>query len=253
VPRHSSPSETHVNTTLSRRILKRAIHQGNVWEIPVHTQIRAAHSTAEAVLETVKERHIDLLLMGWKGSTSTPGRIFGDTVDTAIRQADCDVVLVKMGDALVNSQLHSTESEQASVQMLLQLTRLKRWLVPIGGGPNAEYALTLLPALVSLSQEPEIRLCHVSNPSDPSYDIHPLEKSAALLQQQVQASVVITSVCARSVADAVVDMAQNDQCDVIVLGASREGLLQQAIQGNIPEAIARNCDCTVILVRKATS
>ncbi|MCY7393576.1 MAG: universal stress protein, partial [Leptolyngbyaceae cyanobacterium CAN_BIN12] len=51
----------------------------------------------------------------------------------------------------------------------------------------------------------------------------------------------------------VVDMAQNDQCDVIVLGASREGLLQQAIQGNIPEAIARNCDCTVILVRKATS
>lgn len=253
VPRHSSPSETHVNTTLSRRILKRAIHQGNVWEIPVHTQIRAAHSTAEAVLETVKERHIDLLLMGWKGSTSTPGRIFGDTVDTAIRQADCDVVLVKMGDALVNSQLHSTESEQASVQMLLQLTRLKRWLVPVGGGPNAEYALTLLPALVSLSQEPEIRLCHVSNPSDPSYDIHPLEKSAALLQQQVQASVVITSVCARSVADAVVDMAQNDQCDVIVLGASREGLLQQAIQGNIPEAIARNCDCTVILVRKATS
>jgi CIC family chloride channel protein len=258
VPRHSTPSETAVNTTLSRRILKRAIHQGNAWGIPVHTQIRAAHSTAEAVLETVKERHIDLLLMGWKGSTSTPGRIFGDTVDTAIRQADCDVVLVKMGEVLIGApsyapeSLHAPESEQASAEMLLRLTRLKRWLVPLGGGPNAEYAITLLPALVSLSQDPEIRLCHVSDPSDQSYDISPLEKSAAFLHQQVQASVVITSVCARSVADAVVDMAQNNQCDVIVLGASREGLLQQAIQGNIPETIARNCDCTVILVRKAT-
>lgn len=253
VPRHSSPSETAVNTTLSRRILKRAVHQGNIWSIPVHTQIRAAHSTAEAVLETVKERHIDLLLMGWKGSTSTPGRIFGDTVDTAIRQANCDVVLVKMGDALIGSHVPSNESEQSSLAMLLRLTQLKRWLVPIGGGPNAEYAVTLLPALVSLTQEPEIFLCHVSAPGDQSYDVSALERSAAFLQQQAQASVVITSVCAQSVAEAVVDIAQNNQCDVIVLGASREGLLQQAIQGNIPEAIARNSDCTVILVRKATA
>ncbi len=253
VPRHSSPSETAVNTTLSRRILKRAVHQGNIWGIPVHTQIRAAHSTAEAVLETVKERHIDLLLMGWKGSTSTPGRIFGDTVDTAIRQADCDVVLVKMGDALIGSHVTSDETEQSSLAMVLRLTQLKRWLVPIGGGPNADYAVTLLPALVSLTQAPEIFLCHVSAPHDQSYDISPLEKSAAFLQQHAQASVVITSVCAQSVAEAVVDMAKNNQCDVIVLGASREGLLQQAIQGNIPEAIARNCDCTVILVRKATA
>ena len=253
VPRHSSPSETAVNTTLSRRILKRAVHQGNIWSIPVHTQIRAAHSTVEAVLETVKERHIDLLLMGWKGSTSTPGRIFGDTVDTAIRQANCDVVLVKMGDALIGSHVPSNESEQSSLAMLLRLTQLKRWLVPIGGGPNAEYAVTLLPALVSLTQEPEIFLCHVSAPGDQSYDVSALERSAAFLQQQAQASVVITSVCAQSVAEAVVDIAQNNQCDVIVLGASREGLLQQAIQGNIPEAIARNSDCTVILVRKATA
>jgi CIC family chloride channel protein len=48
-------------------------------------------------------------------------------------------------------------------------------------------------------------------------------------------------------------LAQKDQCDVIVLGASREGMLQQAIKGNIPEAIARGCDCTVMLVRSAVA
>ncbi|WP_302849270.1 universal stress protein [Leptolyngbya iicbica] len=37
--------------------------------------------------------------------------------------------------------------------------------------------------------------------------------------------------------------------DVILLGASREGLLTQAIKGNIPEAIARRSHCNVILFR----
>lgn len=59
------------------------------------------------------------------------------------------------------------------------------------------------------------------------------------------------SVCAASVPDAVIDLAEKDQFDVIVLGASREGFLKQAIAGNIPEAIASHVNSTVILVRGA--
>ncbi|MDX2244858.1 MAG: chloride channel protein [Leptolyngbyaceae cyanobacterium bins.302] len=251
VARHHSPAETPINTTLSRRLLKRAVQQGASWHIPVHTQIRAAQNIAGAMLETVKERHIDLLLMGWKGSTSTPGRIFGDTVDTAIRQATCDVVLVKMGDNFGFISTATDETAETSVQAALHLRKLNRWLVPMGGGPNAEYAVKLLPALVSLSPNPSIRLCHVYHPSEPRYDAATLEVDAAYLRHRCRGTVEVTSVCAASVIAAVVDMAQKDQCDVIVLGASREGLLQQAIHGNIPEAIARESKCTVILVRKA--
>ncbi len=251
VPRHAAPAETAINTTLSRRLLKRVVKQGAVWQVPVHTQIRAAHSVAEAVLETVKERHIDLLLMGWKGSTSTPGRIFGDTVDTAIRQANCDVMLVKMGDNFVTHSPVLPTGEEGGLQATLHLAQLNRWLVPMGGGPNAEYAVKLLPALVSLSPRPKIRLCHVYHPRNEDYDPGTLETEASFLRQHSQSWVEVTAVCANSVVEAVVDMAQKDQCDVIVLGASREGLLQQAIQGNIPEAIARDSKCTVILVRKA--
>ena len=229
VSRHSSPAETTANTTMSRRVLKRVERQGQSWHIPIHTQIRLSHTIAQAVLETVKERHIDLLLMGWKGSTSTPGRIFGDTVDTAIRQAACDVVLVKFGKSTFS-----------------------RWLVPIAGGPNARYAIKLLPALAAFNPQAEIRLCQIFHASDDSHSSQLLEEEAAFLRQQLpQVSIETTLVCAHSVAEAVVDIAQKTQCDVIMLGASREGLLQQAIQGNIPETIARQSDCTVILVRKA--
>jgi CIC family chloride channel protein len=307
VPRHSSPSETAVNTTLSRRLLKHAVQQGKHWNVPVHTQIRASQSVSQAILETICDRHIDLLLMGWKGGTSTPGRIFGDTVDTAIRQAACDVLLVKFGDGFGKGEKQGEKTRERggngetgrreqkkpfhpllpspemfgfrsielsspafppphsvrvkdsvkahqpshSVEALLHLTQLNRWLVPIAGGPNSQYAITLLPALVSLSQNPEIRLCQVFHPADETQDMHLLEEDATFLRQHVRSPVMTVPVCSSSVSEAVIDMAQKNQCDVIVLGASREGLLQQAIHGNIPEAIARQCQCTVILVRKA--
>jgi len=251
IPRHCAPAETAIDTRASRRLLRHAVRQGQTWKVPVHTQIRVAHSTAQALLEVVKERQIDLLLMGWKGSTSTPGRIFGDVVDTAIRQADCDVLLVKMARELIESG--SVPSPDSPRPPLMHLMQLNRWLVPVAGGPNSQHALQLLPALVSLSRAPEICLCQVFPPASQDYNIDLLEQDATLLRQQTSTPVTILPVCAESVAAAVIDMAQKDQCDVIVVGASREGLLQQAIHGNIPEAIARNCDCTVILVRKANA
>ncbi len=289
VPRHSSPAEAEVNTTISRRLLKQAVQQAKTWQIPIHTQIRTTHSLSQAILEAVEDSRIDLLLMGWKGTTSTPGRIFGDVVDTIVRQANCDVVLVKMpGEQplLPNKDLSDVDSsasstttfpppslaamplpvaakppEVTSIPPVPQPVRFtpraplmvypNRWLVPIAGGPNSQYAITLLPALVKLSPHPDIRLCQVFHPNDNAHDTTVLEEDAAFLRQRLPNPVIAIPLCADSVSDAVIDMAQKDQCDVIVVGASREGMLQQAIHGNIPESIARHCNCTVILVRKA--
>jgi chloride channel protein, CIC family len=49
----------------------------------------------------------------------------------------------------------------------------------------------------------------------------------------------------------VIELVKTEDFDVVVLGASREGLLQQAIQGNIPESIASGVGSTIILVRSA--
>jgi chloride channel protein, CIC family len=61
----------------------------------------------------------------------------------------------------------------------------------------------------------------------------------------------VTPLYADTVAEAAIDFAIGKQSDVIILGASRESLLQQTVRGNIPEAIARQSQCTVIVVRKA--
>jgi chloride channel protein, CIC family len=257
IPHASFPTETAVDITSSRQLLERATAQGNIWDIPVHTQIRVAHDPASTILETIKERHIDLLCMGWQGKTSTPGRIFGNTVDTAIRQAPCPVVLIKLGKKLQNiSQLSVTNeflTPHSGVESLFRLTNLNRWLVPIAGGPNMQYALQLLPALTSFSRNPEIYLCQFFDPHQTQPDLDNLNTAANFVREHLGIPTTIMPLYSDAIAATAIDLAAEKQCDAIILGASREGLLHQTIQGNIPEAIASGSDCTVIVVRATIS
>ncbi|MEQ8538139.1 MAG: chloride channel protein [Coleofasciculus sp. D1-CHI-01] len=238
VSRSNSPAETPVKTTNSRRLLRQAEKWGRDWNVPVHTQIRVSQDTTQAILETIKERHINLMMMGWKGSTSTPGHIFGGVVDAVIRQAPCDVMVVKLGEMMHPPYIPPF---------------FRRWLIPIAGGPNSQRALDFLPALIPLSSKPpDIRLCQVFDPEDTITDTTAIEKASDFLKKQIEGRIRRIPIRASEVSDAVVYIANNQLCDVVVLGASREGLLQLMIQENIPEAIARRVKSTVILVRSAT-
>ncbi|PMB41959.1 hypothetical protein CEN40_18895, partial [Fischerella thermalis CCMEE 5205] len=127
------------------------------------------------------------------------------------------------------------------------------WLVPMAGGPNARAAIKLLPALVTLGNDPKIRLTRVFKPSESEPDMKILEEAIRILvrRQKSSSTVVAAPVQADSVTEGVINLVKTEHYDVVVLGASREGMLQQAIKGNIPEAIASGVDSTVILVRGA--
>ncbi|MBF2067515.1 MAG: chloride channel protein [Calothrix sp. C42_A2020_038] len=274
VSRHSSPSESQVRTTKSRRLLRQAEALGKKWKIPIHTQIRVTHEVSQSILEAIKERDIDIVLMGWKGSTSTPGRIFGNVVDTVIRQASCEVVLVKLGvtndykPKSLKSKLISREQREylktgkapefsSSSQILptphKPKPRFNNWLVPMAGGPNAWVAIKLLPALVTLGEHPKIRLTRVFNTNEVKPDMTVLEEAIRQLirNRKLHSPVVAEPVKANSVSEGVINLVKKEHYDVVIIGASREGLLQQAINGNIPEAIASGVESTVILVRGA--
>ena len=229
VSRSQSPDQTAVRTTMSRRLLRRAEHFGREHHIPVHTQLRIAHDVAQAVLETINQRHIDVAIMGWRGKTVVPGRVFGDVVDTIIRQAPCEVMVVKCGD-------------QPS---------FNHWLIPVAGGPNAKRAFDLMPALVRLGTTPKVRVCQVFTTMDAALGETALQEASNYLDHQLACPVLAQPIWGTHIAEAVTTLTQKENSDVLLIGASREGLLQQAIKGNIPEAIARRSCCTVILFRGA--
>jgi chloride channel protein, CIC family len=252
--RQSSPSETTVITTKSRRILRQAEFLGKKWHIPMHTQIRVAHDVGQAILETIKSRDIDIVLMGWKGGTSTPNRIFGDVVDTIIRQATCEVMLVKLRSQS-NSPFSIPNSLLPTPYSPLPVLQFNSWLVPMAGGPNAWLAIKLLPALVTLGDNSKIRLTRVFKPSESEPDLTVLEKAVRHLirRRRLSTTVISAPVKADSVAEGVIRLVNTEGYDVVIIGATREGMLQRAFKGNIPEAIASGVNSTVILVRGAIS
>ncbi|MBF2016310.1 MAG: chloride channel protein [Rivularia sp. T60_A2020_040] len=242
---HNNPAETPVQTAQSRKLLLSAEIVGKKWKISVHTQIRVAHNVANATLETIRDRNINTVLMGWKGGTSTPGRIFGNVVDTIIRQASCEVILVKLAKNL-NAKLENISFKSNT---------FKRCLVPMAGGPNSKIALKLLPALVASNQKLKVLLTQVFPLSTIELDTKILHDARHQLVDTYKLSneVKAIPIKADSIAQGIINLAKTDQSDLILLGASREGMLQQAIKGNIPEAIVYGVDCTVILVRGMNS
>ncbi|WP_035799723.1 chloride channel protein [Crocosphaera chwakensis] len=238
VPKHSDPAQTPVITQHSRQLLQRTERLGRHYHIPVHTQIRVAHDRAQAILDTIRERHINLMVLEWTDDHHTPGTIFDPVIDILIRKATCELILVKLG-----------QEKEAYPQILDKDTT---WLIPIAGGPNAKRAMELLPGLTKLYTRPRspiIWLCQVFPPHKSTPNYQALEIEAKRLKEELERPVIPLPVRSQSVADAIIHLAEAESCDVVMLGVSREGLLVQVMQGNIPKMIAQQVKSTVILVR----
>lgn len=240
IPYHSSTAQTPVDTREARKLMHRMERMGRHNQIPTHTQIRIGHDITETILETLRERHITLLVMGWTGETRTPEAIFSNIVDNLIRKAPCDLMLVKLG------------KKQGSYPLML--TQQDAWLIPMAGGPNIEQAIHFLPALAQLYPAPEslkFWLCKVFPPSETHPDGSLLKETAKKLEKMMNCTVIDLPIRSHSVSDALVHFTESEHCSLIVLGGTREGLLSQVIQGNIPNAIARRVESTVIVFRSA--
>ncbi len=254
---HLAPAETPVNLNPSLELFQQVENLARRTQVPIHTQVRVALETGQAILDVASDRQIDLLLIGWHGKPRSPERIFGDTVDMVLKQANYDVMLIKFSDRLRQaanayqlSNFYPDQKSQLTPQLPPKL-QFNNWLVPIAGGPNTVGIMQLLPALLSLSPTPEVCLCQIFSHTDQKQSSNQLQKYADILYKSYHFSVGTISICAKSITDAIVDLANQQGSDVIILGASREGILQQMVHGNIPEAIARNSDRNIIIFQKS--
>ncbi|MEL7316366.1 MAG: chloride channel protein [Cyanobacteria bacterium J06559_3] len=231
VHRSLPPEEAAIDIARGKQLLSRAEWAVKNSGISLHTQIRVAHDVAPTLLEVIKQRHIDLALLGWRRPTITPGRVLGNVVDTLLRQAPCPVVVVRSG---------KTEG-------------FERWLLPSAGGPNAKLAMKLLPAFMTLGQDPRVHLCAIA-PAAPNNTVprKQLQRRAKALEKHLHRTVTTRLFINENVAEAIVSLGRQSRTDVIVLGASREGLFSHVIKGNIPLEVVQNSQATVILVQHNT-
>lgn len=200
---------------------------GSENDVPVSGIVRIGHSVDEAIVHTVTQHDSDAILMGWRGR---PVRrrdvVVGSTVDTVVQEADCDVLVERIG----------SEGPPESI------------LLPTAGGPHSEYAAEVARA-ISRSTGSSITLQHVLPPDADErrrdQASKSLEEAGAILDDVPYETRVDEH---PDVVDAIVDASQDH--DLTVVGATSEGLLQQLVFGSIPEQVGREAAGTVVMAKR---
>ncbi len=231
VPEQLPPRLETVYVERERRILNAARRRARHHGVPITSLVRIGHNPARAILETSRERDCDLLVVGWKGHTSTARHILGEVTDAIIINARTDIMLVKLAD-------------QRGVP--------KRLLLPTAGGDHTELAETYA-AAIAASQGGTVTLCMVV-PVDPQEEL--IESENERLRDTKERIITTTGfdkvdtliVENRSVTDGIVETLKD--YDGVIVAASRKSFSNRILFGSIPEEVARLSDKPVIVVKR---
>jgi len=229
VPEQLPPRLESSYVERERGILDAARRRAGEHDVPMTSLVRIGHDPARAILETSRERECDLMVIGWKGHTSTARYLLGEVTDTIVLNARTDIMLVK----------------------LTGKTLPKRLLLPTHGGVHARKAENYA-ADIAASLGGTVTLCTVV----------PMDAQEELIQSEnerlndarnriVEATkfdrVETIIVQSRSVTDGIVEELKNH--DGVMVGAARKSFSNRILFGNIPEEVARLSDKPVIVVK----
>lgn len=226
VPQQTPLNEGRQFVDEEREILDRAIAFANEQapEIPVSGKIRIGHDVAQAILNTVEQDDADVVLMGWRSRSRRRDFVLGSNVDRVVTQARCDVLVERIGP------VEAVESI----------------LLPTAGGPHAELAAEVARA-IARANEAKVTILHVIEPGarDSGRSETYVQRTADVFETIDVETRLLKS---DDVVGAIVE--ESTDHDVTVIGATREGLLQQLVFGTLPEQVGERAGGTVIMAKR---
>jgi APA family basic amino acid/polyamine antiporter len=227
VPQQLPPGLEEEHIEAEREILAQAHARALEHGVQISSLVRIGHNLARAILETSRQRHCDLILLGWKGHTSSAQRMLGSATDDVVRHARTDLMLVKL---------------------VGEHWPLKRLLLPTAGGKHARRAEAYA-ADIAAAQDGSMMLCSVVSPAIRRPQLiaedDRLQKTARRIHQlkDVKARVLFDESVAAGI------IAEASDYDAIVVGATGQSFSMRFLFGTLPEHIARDADRPVIVIK----
>ena len=223
IPVHEGMRFVHHTTPLLRKAVKYGKENG----VETFQSIRIAHQVWDGIIQTAESEDSSLVLMGWKGHTSTRDRIFGEVTDKVVRHVPCDLIVVKMmGDRPI-----------------------KRVLFPTAGGPHSLLAAEYLGYYCDAADY-KVDGCYVVKPGTDAAGQNSarrwVERTARLTK--LTGRINIRLIEGKTVASSLARTAR--EYDLVVMGASNEGVFSNALFGEIPERVARYAATPVMIVKR---
>lgn len=228
VPDQIPPREAMLATERQRRVLEIAHLHAKRFGVPVTSVVRIGHSVGRSILETARERQSDLIILGWKGYTSTAKRVLGETVDDVTRHARCDVMLLKLaGDE-----------------------PLKKVLFPTAGGAHARKAEQFAASIARHAQA-ELTVCGVVPSGENGKSIESTERtiSDTIERMKEPNGLRIAGKSIRHDSIPVGIIKEAEEYDAVVIGAAGKSVYPQILFGSIPESVAKLSKKSVIMVK----
>lgn len=138
VPEETSLSEGAEEALRFRATLEECKAQFPEGQVELKTLVRVTHHLSEGIAETAKDESTDLLLLPWKGYAASQDNLFGATIDRLLGQPPCAMAVVRL-DGFADT---------------------RNILLPVRGGPYAEFALKVASVLAqSLGAEVTVLHC----------------------------------------------------------------------------------------------
>lgn len=193
--------------------------------------ITVAHDPFAVMLAATEEARGDMLLMGWEGGFNV-GRIYESPVQGIISDAVSDMGILKNRG----------------------LGKLENILLPWGGGVHARLGLEVA-ARIARATGAKIHLLRVVKPQ---VDVEVEEKRVVeaameIVEQVVEGSnveVVYHVQRAKRVVKGVLNQVEVQPYDLVIIGASREWNMRNVLFGAIPDVVADQVPCSVLMVRR---
>ncbi len=194
-------------------------------QFPVSTTIRYCRNVPRGIVSAVREKETDLLILGWHGQPHSGVFSFGSTVDQVVEHAPCNVIVLKD----------------------YGFQPFKRILVPLAGEVNAVFALET--ARILGEGNADVVAFRVESEHDIPFDIE------AFINENIEQiglsadQLEIKRVRSRNIVDDILEEAED--CDLVILGYTRQPLLYRVGRKTVPEIIARKYDKPLAMVRAA--
>lgn len=194
--------------------------------------ITVAHDPFAVMLSETETVRGDMLLMGWEGGFNV-GRIYESPVQSVIANAECDMGILKSrGD----------------------LTTIKKILLPWGGGIHARLGLEVAARIAQRTGAVIHLLRVVRTDVDVEQEEKRVVESVMEIVQGVvsrgDVEVVYHVQRAERVTAGIRHQFDEEAYDLVIIGASREWNLRNVIFGAIPDVIADQSPCSVLMVRR---
>jgi nucleotide-binding universal stress UspA family protein len=207
---------------------------------------------SEEVITAAQAEDSDLIVVGTRGKTGLAHVLLGSTAERVIRGAPCPVLAVRTEPA-------DTEQEEGALSRPVTLERI---LVPVDFSDCSFDALEFA-AVVAQQAKASLLLLHVLEPVSYGLDFtlgqsrtrHAEVESWTKRLEELASSLKVTQLPVESrlrgglPADSILDSAQTQPCDLIIMGTHGRRGISHALSGSVAEAVLRKARCPVLTVR----